>query len=118
MGYRSTGKVLTPPSSSVWVHRHRRCLVFRRWLQGGRGAGFTVVYAVDTGPPHDGASKGRPSNVCCAVRLWCINRVSAAGWGWYRDSAAAESSHAVQAQRTAPSQDSESQVQGFQLAGV
>ena len=44
--------------------------------------------------------------------------VSAAGWGGYGGSPAAESPHAVQAQRTAQSQNSESQVQGFQLAGV
>ena len=31
-----------------------------------RGAG--KVYAVDTGPPHDGHSRGRLSNVGCAVQ--------------------------------------------------
>src|SRR3954463_11821196 len=50
--------------------------------------------------------------------LWCINWVSAAGWSGYGGSPAAESSHAVQAQRTAPSQNSERQVQSFELAGV
>ena len=44
--------------------------------------------------------------------------VSAAGWGGYRGSPASESPHAVQAQRTAPSQDSEGEVQSFELAGV
>jgi hypothetical protein len=44
--------------------------------------------------------------------------VSAAGWGGYGGSPAAESPHAVQAQRTTPSQNPEGQVQGFQLAGL
>jgi hypothetical protein len=57
MGYRSAGKVSTPPSPSGWVHRHLSCLVLHRWLQGGRVTGFTVVYAVDTGPPHNGHSR-------------------------------------------------------------
>src|SRR3954471_4890410 len=35
MGYRSTGKVSTPPSPSGWVHRHLSCLVLHRWLQVG-----------------------------------------------------------------------------------
>jgi transposase len=35
--------------------------------------------------------------------IWCINRVSAVGWGRYGGSPAAESSDAVQVQRTAPS---------------
>ena len=44
----------------------------RRWrvLVAGSGqasAGFTVVSAVGTGPPHDGLSGDRPSNVECAV---------------------------------------------------
>src|SRR4051812_9256798 len=47
-------------------------------------------------------------------RLWCINRVSAAGWGGYGGRPAAESSDAVQAQRTAPSQNPEGQVPSFE----
>jgi hypothetical protein len=44
--------------------------------------------------------------------------VSAGGWGGYRGIPVAESSHAVQTQRTAPSQNPEGQVHSFQLAGV
>jgi hypothetical protein len=44
--------------------------------------------------------------------------VSAASWSGYGGRPAAESPYAVQVQRTAPSQNPEGQVQGFQLAGV
>jgi hypothetical protein len=43
----------------------------RRVLLAGLGrayAGFTVVSAVGTGPPHDGHSGDQPSNVECAVQ--------------------------------------------------
>jgi hypothetical protein len=54
MGYRSTGKVSTPPSPSGWLHRH---LSWAPPLASGWAcAGFTVVCAVDT--PHDGPSMG------------------------------------------------------------
>ena len=45
--------------------RHRRALVIGL---GRASAGFTVVSAVGTGPPHDGPSRDRPSKVSGAVR--------------------------------------------------
>jgi hypothetical protein len=47
--------------------------------------------------------EGWVAGVSQAAGLWCINRVSAVGWGRYGGSPAAESSDAVQVQRTAPS---------------
>jgi hypothetical protein len=57
-------------------------------------------------------TRRRASETFWLVWLWCINRVSAAGWGGYGGSPAAESLHTVQAPRTAPPQDPEGQVQG------
>jgi hypothetical protein len=45
--------------------RHRRALVIGL---GRASAGFTVVSAVGTRPPHDGHSGDRPSTVVCAVQ--------------------------------------------------
>ena len=45
--------------------RHRRALVIGL---GWASAGFTVVSAVGTRPPHDGHSGDRPSTVECAVQ--------------------------------------------------
>jgi hypothetical protein len=71
---------------------------------------------------HEACGIGKPGWRRCSSRrrpgALVHKSVSAAGWGGYRGCPAVESPHAVQAQRTAPSQNPESQVQGFQLAGV